>query len=211
MANLVTTFRFFLLFVLVALAYQDDPYWLLACTPLVILVFILDGVDGWIARRRGESSLFGAIFDIAVDRVVENVLWIVLADLGVVPVWVAILFVTRGILVDSLRSEGTARGESPFGMMSSRLGRMLVSGRPMRLAYGVVKGAAFAWLLFLLPWPGLAPEWWAEWRGAMTLTGDLLVYAAAILCVVRGLPVILEVAFAEGLFTRHASSSPSGR
>ena len=211
MANLVTTFRFFLLFLLVGLAYVDDPWWQLACAPLVVVVFVLDGVDGWIARRRGESSLFGAVFDIAVDRVVENVLWIVLADLGLVPVWVALLFVTRGILVDSLRSQGAARGETPFGMMASRLGHLLVSGRPLRLAYGVVKGAAFAWLLFLLPLPELAPGRWAELGGALTLTGQVLVYAAAVLCVARGLPVIVETAFAEGLLSRPAATARSGR
>ena len=51
----------------------------------------LDGVDGYVARKRNETSVFGSIFDIAIDRVVENVLWVVLADLGLAEEQVAFI------------------------------------------------------------------------------------------------------------------------
>jgi len=95
MANLITLSRFLLLFVLVALAVQAPPTWQLVDAPLLVLIIALDGIDGYVARRRGEASAFGSIFDIVVDRVVENVLWIVLAYLSLVPLWVAIVFITR--------------------------------------------------------------------------------------------------------------------
>ena len=95
MANLITLSRFLLLFVLVALAVQAPPTWQLVDAPLLVLIITLDGIDGYVARRRGEASAFGSIFDIVVDRVVENVLWIVLAYLSLVPPWVAIVFITR--------------------------------------------------------------------------------------------------------------------
>ena len=34
---------------------------------LALLALILDGVDGWLARRRGEATAFGARFDMEVD------------------------------------------------------------------------------------------------------------------------------------------------
>src|SRR5690606_14078308 len=105
--------------------------WQLLDPPLLLLIISLDGLDGWVARRRGETSLFGAVFDIAADRVVEVVLWLVLADLGLVPIWVAILFVTRGVLVDSIRYARIASGGGVFDM-TSRIGRFLVAGRFMR-------------------------------------------------------------------------------
>jgi len=91
MANLITLSRLLLLFILVGLLYHNAVYAQIIAFFLLILIFVMDGLDGWVARRRGESSLFGAIFDIAADRVVENVLWVVLADLDRVPIAVALL------------------------------------------------------------------------------------------------------------------------
>ena len=104
MANLITLSRLFLLLGVVALAYRPVSAVQLWIWPVLSLVFISDGLDGWVARRRGEESLFGALFDIAVDRIVELTLWIVLADLDVIPIWIPILFVVRGVLVDAIRA-----------------------------------------------------------------------------------------------------------
>ena len=103
MANLITLGRFLLLFLLVTAAYEASPAWQVANAPLLLLIIALDGVDGYVARKRNETSVFGSIFDIAIDRVVENVLWVILADLGLVPIWVAIVFITRSSIVDSIR------------------------------------------------------------------------------------------------------------
>jgi len=64
-----------------------------------LIIIALDGVDGCVAHNRGEISLFGSIFDIAADRMVESVLWLVLANQDLVPVWVTILFLTRVVPV----------------------------------------------------------------------------------------------------------------
>jgi CDP-diacylglycerol---glycerol-3-phosphate 3-phosphatidyltransferase len=109
MANLITLLRFLLLFLLVAMAYWASPSMQLVNAPLLVLIIALDGLDGWVARRRGETSVFGSIFDIAVDRVVENVLWIVLGDLGLIPIWVAIVFIVRGAIVDAIRYAAISR------------------------------------------------------------------------------------------------------
>lgn len=202
MANLITTLRLLLLFALVGMAYQAPPSWQLANAPLLLLIFALDGVDGWVARRFHETSLFGSLYDIAADRVVENVLWVVLADLELVPVWVALLFLTRGILVDAVRSVGAAQGKAPFALTKSALGQFLVAGRFMRAAYGVLKTIAFGWIFLLQPWPALHPELWARWTGPLTMVTGVLVYSAVALCLLRGLPVLLEFGFAEGRLWR---------
>lgn len=202
MANIITLFRFFLLFGLVALTVKASPTWQLAAPPLLVLIIALDGIDGYVARLRGESSNFGAMFDIIVDRVVENVLWIVLTYLGQAPLWVTLLFITRGIVVDSIRQAAVKRGETPFGMMRSRLGRFLVAGRFMRGFYGAAKAVTFAWLLLLVPLPQTAPAFWQDWQGAMTLAGAVLTYLSVILCLLRGAPVIVESLAAEGVMPR---------
>lgn len=197
MANLLTLIRFVLLFVLVALAYEAPPVVQLADVLLLILIIALDGLDGYVARRRGETSVFGSIFDIAVDRVVENVLWIVLANLNLVPIWVAIVFVTRSLLVDSIRGHAVSEGSTPFGMMRTAVGRFIVAGRFMRGLYGTVKAMAFGWLFFIQPWPEVFPALWARWSALFLGVADTLVYLSVAICIVRALPVIVEFALSH--------------
>lgn len=192
MANLITSSRFLLLFILVAMAYLAPPTLQLVNPFLLLVVIILDGVDGYVARTRGETSVFGSVYDIAVDRVVENVLWIVLADLDLVPVWVALVFITRGVLVDTIRGHGMARGETAFEMMKTPVGRFLVSGRFMRGFYGAIKAITFAWLLAFQPVPALFPQFWAEQAANVTLVSAILIYLSVATCLIRGLPVVLE-------------------
>lgn len=199
MANAITLLRLTLLFVLVAMAYWAAPRWQLLDAPLLLLVIALDGLDGWVARRRGEASVFGAVFDVAVDRVVEAVLWLVLADLELVPIWVAILFVTRGVLVDSIRYARIAAGGGIFDMRSA-LGRFLVAGRFMRGFYGGLKAVTFGWLFLIQPWPRLDPGSWAAWAPMVEPATMALVYACVVVCLVRGAPVIAECVAAADLF-----------
>lgn len=191
MANAITLCRFALLFVLVAMAYWAPPRWQLIDAPLLLLVIALDALDGWVARRRGESSAFGAVFDIAVDRVVEAVLWLVLADLGLVPIWVAILFITRGLLVDSIRYARIAEGAGVFDM-STAVGRFLVAGRFMRGFYGALKAATFGLLFLIQPWPRLDPTGWATWGPTLEQAAAVLVAMSVAVCLLRGIPVLAE-------------------
>lgn len=202
MANLITLLRFLLLFLLVAMAYWASPHLQILNAPLLLLIIALDGLDGWVARRRGETSVFGSIFDIAVDRVVENVLWIVLSDLGLIPIWVAIVFIARGAIVDAIRYAAISRGETAFGMMRTPLARTLVAGRWMRGGYGAVKAATFAWVLMLQPWPALYPESWIAWSPMLHSVTMALVLTSVAFCLVRGLPVIAEFVVDQKVFAR---------
>lgn len=192
MANWITFGRFLLLFVLLAIVYSGVAWLQLLNAPLTLIIIALDGVDGWVARRYGEESLFGATFDIAIDRIVETVLWVVLAHLGFIGVWVPLLFIIRGNLVDAIRSKGAESGTAAFDMMQSPLGRFLVAGRFMRGFYAVVKAITFAWVLLWQPFAELAPDFWSTWSRELLVVGLALTWLSAALCVARGLPVIIE-------------------
>ncbi len=198
MANLITLSRFLLLFLLLGMAYQASPAWQQLNAPLLLFIIALDGLDGYVARKRAETSVFGSIFDIAVDRVIENVLWVVLADLDLVPIWVAIVFITRSSIVDSIRYAAISQGETAFGMMRSPWGRLLVAGRFMRGFYGGLKAVAFGWIFLIQPWPALYPELWAHWSAILETVTSVLVYASVAVCLVRGAPVVAEFLAANG-------------
>ena len=212
MANLITLSRFLLLFLLVAFAYEASAEWQLLNVPLLLLIILLDGVDGYVARRRNETSTFGSIFDIAVDRVVETVLWVVFGDLGLVPIWVALVFIIRGHIVDSIRNAAVSRGESDsaFGVMRSPLGRFLVAGRFMRAFYGAAKMVTFAWVLLLQPMPALAPAAWQAWAPTLQAITLTLIYLSVILCLARGVPVVAEFLGQQRVFQRDRVAGQPG-
>jgi len=100
-----------------------------------------------VARLRNEVTDLGAVLDVALDRAVENVLWVSFTKIGLVPLWVAIVFLCRSFIVDSLRGVGLRQGKSVFGMMHSPGSRFLVASRLMRALYSFAKAWVFAQLL----------------------------------------------------------------
>ena len=62
-ANALTLLRLLAISALPLLARPPGP----AAALLVLAVFALDGVDGWLARRNADASAFGAYFDMECD------------------------------------------------------------------------------------------------------------------------------------------------
>ena len=198
MANLVTLSRLLLLLVVVWLFYQPITVWSFATFFLIVFIFISDGLDGYIARKRNETSLFGALFDIAGDRITELTLWIVAADVDLVPIWVPLVFIIRGVIVDTIRSSNAvAKGVAPFALMRTAFGKFIVAGKFVRTLYAVVKAAAFAGLSLQHPFPALLPELWSAVGFVLTGLTYFFVYLSVLLCIARGLPVIAEFVRAQ--------------
>jgi CDP-diacylglycerol--glycerol-3-phosphate 3-phosphatidyltransferase len=188
MANLITLSRFPLLFLYLALMYSDSETAHLWSVPLIILIFSLDTLDGWVARKRNEASLLGSVIDIATDRTLEYVLWVVYAHLHLISVLVPIIVLIRGTSVDAVRSIGMKEGVSAFEQLQSPLNRFLVRSRFMRAMYGTVKAAAagFLTLSYALPSTGSGCTYW------IYLAGMAFTWISVIVCVVRGVPVLSE-------------------
>lgn len=199
MANAITIGRLFLLFVVVWLIYHGSVQVIALCMLLLILVIAADGLDGWVARKRNETSTFGAVFDIAGDRIVENVLWIIFADLSLIPIWVPLLVISRGFIVDGLRSLSMQEGMTAFGaqnMMRSPITNWLTAGRFMRAFFGYVKALAFVFLCGLVGWEHhdttnsfIGSLYGQDWYRYI---GWGLVWSAVALTVIRGIPVVVD-------------------
>ena len=198
MANLLTLSRLILLLMVAWLFYAPNPVWHFVSFVLIILIFVSDGLDGYVARKRNETSLFGALFDIAGDRVVELTLWIVAADNDLVPIWVPLVFIIRGVVVDTIRSSySMAEGTAPFALMRSRAGKFLVASKFMRIFYAVIKACAFCGLVLLPAFPVALPTVWSYVGWLWTFLTYASVYIAVLLCVLRGLPVVIEFIYAQ--------------
>jgi CDP-diacylglycerol--glycerol-3-phosphate 3-phosphatidyltransferase len=202
MANIITVGRVLLLFVAIAMIYWGD-YWVVVIAGAMIAgIFAGDGLDGWVARRRNASSKLGAVLDIAGDRVVENVLWVVFAELQLIGVWAPLVVMTRSFVVDVLRSVALSEGKTPFGdttMMRSTFTWFLTASRFSRTAYGWSKALGFVFLAWLVVWrmpgaDGRALDLFMDYEPVRAF-GWLMVYTSVALCVIRGLPVIWDAMY----------------
>ena len=188
-ANLVAITRATFAFLAVAILFHRADLYLLAAV-LTIVSILMDGLDGWVARRYGEVSRIGAVIDILTDRIVELTYWIAFAALHWIPAWIPIVVAVRGLLVDGARALAFERGLTAFGpttMMRSKIGTFLVASRESRSAYGISKAAAFT--LMIVAYASVLP---AGARSAVLTVALVCVYLAVVLCVLRGIPVLLE-------------------
>jgi len=193
MANAITLARLPLLIVVVLLLYLGSPAAQAGTTILVLILILMDSLDGIVARRRHEVGMLGSKLDIAVDRIVEIVLWVVYSNLGLISVAIPIIVIIRGGLVDTIRGFSLVWGKTSFGMMQTKWGRRLVASNFMRSLYGFVKATAFCMLAAALGLQGL----WAEtsrarWAEVILGIAVVLSWIAAALCVIRGAPVLIE-------------------
>lgn len=193
LANWITLSRFPLLLINVLVLYLGPAPLRLAAVGLLFTGLMLDTVDGVVARKTGQTSLFGSVLDIAADRTYELVLWLCFADLGVIPLAIPLIVIARTSLTDAFRSIGVGQGTAPFAQHRTALGRFVVGSPVMRIGYSITKTTTFCGLALAqalsgfgtVP-AGLVPSMLAAFR--------ITAWMAAVFCVVRGLPVTIHAA-----------------
>lgn len=188
MANAITLARLPLLIVVVGLLYQPESSARFVAAGLIVLLILMDTLDGVVARALHQESLIGSVLDIAADRTVELLLWVVYADLDLIPIAIPLLVIGRGVFVDALRSVAPSRGLTPFGLMRSRLGKFLVKSPWLRTPYGIAKAIAFCLLAIQ---HGLAVGGGGGLRPVAS-AAQLAAWVAVVLCVARAIPVLVE-------------------
>jgi CDP-diacylglycerol---glycerol-3-phosphate 3-phosphatidyltransferase len=194
MANLITVLRFPVLLAIVLLFSAASPAVRLLNIGLLVLLILMDSLDGIIARRRNEVSLLGSVLDIMADRAVELILWVCYAHLRLIPVAIPLIVILRGTVVDSLRSVHVSAGQAPFKAMRTPMGKWLVGSPVMRSSYGVVKLVSFAGLALTHALAAYAVQGSV---GPGVVQTSLVVFnitswLAVLLCLVRGVPVVVE-------------------
>jgi phosphatidylglycerophosphate synthase len=97
-ANRITLIRAGIACLIAARAIEPTPLgdldrWLLAAVAVAAL--LLDGADGWAARRQRLASAFGARFDMEVDALAILVLAVTVVKAQAAPIWVLAIGVMR--------------------------------------------------------------------------------------------------------------------
>ncbi len=188
MANLITIARLPLLYLYIYFLYSENPKLLLFNIPFIIFIIAMDSLDGYVARKYNETSLLGSVLDIAIDRVVEIILWIVFAHLGLISIVVPIIVVNRGVVVDALRGIGMKDGIAPFDQIKNPINQFLVKSRFMRALYGIFKTISFV-ILSVAQYLIVSGHGSAD---VVLSVSQYIVYFTIFLTILRGLPVIIE-------------------
>ena len=133
-ANILTLFRVLLTFGTIAV-FDRHPTLAIAVISTIALIFALDGVDGYIARRRNETSQLGEVLDTLADRIIENTFWVYFTATGQLPVWMPIVVMARGFISDALqRTHGYPTHGWTHALTRSRISRA-ISGITKMLAF----------------------------------------------------------------------------
>jgi CDP-diacylglycerol--glycerol-3-phosphate 3-phosphatidyltransferase len=152
---------------------------------LFLVAASTDWVDGWWARRFGQVSRVGRIFDPLVDKVLVCGAWVLLAardEAAVIAPWMAVVVVVRELVVTAVRAE------------MERAGRDFSAGPAGKLKM-VLQCATVALVLGARAWPDLALAdvglrtlaAWTAWAAvAATAWSGLEYVVAAVPVIVRG-------------------------
>jgi CDP-diacylglycerol--glycerol-3-phosphate 3-phosphatidyltransferase len=94
----------------------------LVASVLFILASITDGIDGYLARKRGQITTMGILLDPLADKLLISAAFVTLVQLNpsLVPAWVAVVIIGREFLVSGLRSIAASEG---FTIEASKLGK----------------------------------------------------------------------------------------
>ena len=94
--NIITLLRFLMV---PAVVYALLVGEMLPAFVIFVIAGLSDGVDGFIARHFDQQSELGAYLDPVADKLLLVTVFIMLAILGYLPQWLAVLVVSRDVLI----------------------------------------------------------------------------------------------------------------
>ncbi len=94
----------------------------LLASAVFIAAAITDGIDGYLARKRGQITTMGMLLDPLADKLLIAAAFVTLVQFNpvLVPAWIAVVIIGREFLVSGLRSIAASEG---FTIQASDLGK----------------------------------------------------------------------------------------
>jgi CDP-diacylglycerol---glycerol-3-phosphate 3-phosphatidyltransferase len=108
--NLLTVFRILLVPVLVAALLSVGPEAEWVAAGVFVLASMTDALDGWIARRRRQTSTFGKLMDPLADKLLVTAALVSLVSIDRLEAWVAMVIIAREFAVTGLRQLAMEQG-----------------------------------------------------------------------------------------------------
>jgi CDP-diacylglycerol--glycerol-3-phosphate 3-phosphatidyltransferase len=119
--NALTLFRIFLVPFLVVVLLTKFTGREFVGLGIFLVAAITDFFDGWVARRRNQTTRLGALLDPIADKLLMSAAFISLVEMDPkhVPAWMVVIIIGREFAVSGLRSiaaqQGVTIAASPLG------------------------------------------------------------------------------------------------
>ena len=135
----------------------------LLASALFIAASITDGIDGYLARKRGQITTIGMLLDPLADKLLIAAAFVTLVEFNpsLVPAWMAVVIIGREFLVSGLRSIAASEG---FTIEASNLGKFkmlvqIVSVVAVILAHRWKEWPVYSFYIFPVYWIALVSIW----------------------------------------------------
>jgi len=137
---------------------QDGEREILAST-VFILASITDGIDGYLARKRGQITTMGMLLDPLADKLLIAAAFVTLVQFNpvLVPAWMAVVIIGREFLVSGLRSIAASEG---FTIQASELGKFKMLVQIISVVAVILARRWHEWPLFSIY---IFPVYWIAW------------------------------------------------
>jgi len=124
-----------------------------------ILASITDGIDGYLARRRGQITTMGMLLDPLADKLLIAAAFITLVQFNpaLVPAWMAMVIIGREFLVSGLRSIAASEG---FTIQASELGKFKMLVQIISVVAVILARRWHEWPVYGIY---IFPVYWIAW------------------------------------------------
>ncbi len=161
--NVLTLVRIGSIPILLGLLYLEGPFWAAVAAVVFFLAGLTDLLDGWLARRLKQVSLFGQYLDPVADKLLVASVLLVLVDKQLAPAWMAVIIICREIAVSGMRAVAASRG---FQVPSDLWGKAKTALQMLAL------------LLLILHYPRAGLD--------IRLWGEVALWAAVVITIISG-------------------------
>jgi CDP-diacylglycerol--glycerol-3-phosphate 3-phosphatidyltransferase len=189
--NSISLFRVAMVPVFMVFLLADVPGRYTVALGVFVVAAASDWLDGYIARKRGQTSVLGAFLDPLADKLLVTAALVSLVQLGEVSAWAAMVVIARELAVTGLRMVAAARN---VVISASGWGKIKTAGQMAVIVTLIVE----CWL----------SDQWMLWGYRVR---DLLVIAMLVITVVSGILYFVHAFRQPGLLVVPDTASPRDR
>ena len=118
---------------------------------IFILAAITDSLDGFIARRRKQVTVFGKLLDPIADKLLIASVFICFVELNLVPAWIVVIIIAREISITGFRVLASSKG---INISASVLGKLKMNSETITIAL-LLLGEKYLGSFYIIPQIGL--------------------------------------------------------
>lgn len=181
--NKLTILRIALAVVFVVLLFVDGVAAKVAALAIFIIASATDALDGYLAKKYGQITDFGALMDPIADKILILSAFLAFVEMGIVPAWMVVVIIFREVTVTGLRIMALGKGK----VISADTG-----GKHKTVSQVVVIIAILLLIIFKEAGPGASAFWSARTEAVWRDTVFVLMLVTVILTLISGVSYLVK-------------------